>query len=251
MMEKVKDMQSDKTSSSVTVEASTETVQQLMLQSSMANVNEVPQKVVAGATYFYGKVIKRVFDVLLAIILGIPASLIIMLCYIAIKLETRGPAFFVQERPGYKGKIFKILKLRTMIVDTEHNGRMLTDMERVTKCGKIIRACSFDELPQIFNILIGQMSFIGPRPLLVQYLPLYSNEQMRRHDVFPGISGWAQVNGRNELTWEQKFERDCWYVDHVSFGLDMKILKMTIVNVLNHQGINAGLNDTMEIFKEK
>ncbi|MEG2623280.1 MAG: sugar transferase, partial [Clostridia bacterium] len=134
------------------------------------------------------------------------------------------------------------------IVETEHDGRQLSDMERMTKSGRIIRACSFDELPQIFNILLGQMSFIGPRPLLVRYLPLYSAEQMRRHDILPGISGWAQVNGRNELTWEQKFERDVWYVDNMSFKLDVKILVLTIMNVLKHRGINAGVNDTMQAF---
>ncbi len=136
-----------------------------------------------------------------------------------------------------------------MIVETERNGKPLSDMERMTKTGKIIRKCSFDELPQLLNVLKGEMSFIGPRPLLISYLPLYSKEQMRRHEVRPGISGWAQVNGRNELTWEQKFERDVWYVDHVSFRLDMKILYMTIRNVLNHSGINAGVGETMELFK--
>ncbi len=193
--------------------------------------------------------VKRFIDIILSLILLIPAGLIISACYIFIKIETRGPAFFVQERPGNKGRIFKILKLRTMIVETERDGRELSDMERMTKVGRIVRACSFDELPQIFNILLGQMSFIGPRPLLVRYLPLYSPEQARRHDVLPGISGWAQVNGRNELTWNQKFERDVWYVDHMSFPLDMKILFMTIKNVLKHQGINAGVNDTMQVFQ--
>ncbi len=192
--------------------------------------------------------VKRIMDILLSILLLIPASIIIIFCYIAIKLETRGPAFFVQERLGYKGTIFKILKLRTMTAEAERNGQELSDIERITKIGMIIRACSFDELPQLFIILKGQMSFIGPRPLLVQYLPLYSPEQMRRHDVLPGLSGWAQVNGRNELTWEQKFERDVWYVDHMSARLDMKILFMTIRNVLRHQGINAGVNDTMQVF---
>lgn len=192
--------------------------------------------------------VKRGIDILLSILLLFPAMLIVGCCYIAIKLETKGPAFFVQERPGYKGKIFKIVKLRTMMVETEQDGRELTDMDRITKAGKLIRACSFDELPQIFNILLGQMSFIGPRPLLVRYLPMYSKAQMRRHDVLPGISGWAQVNGRNELTWTQKFERDVWYVEHMSFVLDIKILIMTIVNVLKHQGVNAGVNDTMNDF---
>lgn len=202
-----------------------------------------------GSKGFYYRYIKRIIDVIGAILLSIPSSLIIGLCYIAVKIETKGSAFFVQERPGKNGKIFKIYKLRTMIVETERDGKLLSDMERMTKSGRIIRKCSLDELPQLLNILKGEMSFIGPRPLLVSYLPLYSTEQMRRHEVCPGISGWAQVNGRNELTWEQKFERDVWYVDHVSLKLDIKILFMTIKNVLNHSGINAGVGETMELFK--
>jgi lipopolysaccharide/colanic/teichoic acid biosynthesis glycosyltransferase len=174
--------------------------------------------------------------------------LIITACYLGIKVETRGSAFFVQERPGRDGRVFRIYKLRTMIVATERNGVPLSDMERMTKTGRVIRALSFDELPQLLNILKGDMSFIGPRPLLVQYLPLYSKEQARRHEVQPGISGWAQVNGRNEISWEQKFERDVWYVDHVSLGLDMKIFWMTILNVLNRQGINSDGKDTMRAF---
>lgn len=192
--------------------------------------------------------LKRVLDLLLALLLLPLALLIVSLCYAGIKLESHGPAFFVQERPGYKGKIFRIYKLRTMSVETERNGVPLSDMERMTRMGRVIRACSFDELPQLYNILRGEMSFIGPRPLLVKYLPLYTKEQMRRHDVLPGISGWAQVNGRNEISWEQKFERDVWYVDHVCFRLDVKIFWMTICNVLRREGINSGSNDTMAAF---
>lgn len=192
--------------------------------------------------------VKRLLDILLTLILIFPATLLIAVCYVVIIVETRGPAFFVQERPGYKGKVFKIYKLRTMIAETQRDGRELSDMERLTKSGRIIRMLSLDELPQLFNVLAGQISFIGPRPLLVRYLPLYSKEQMRRHDVLPGISGWAQVNGRNEISWEQKFERDVWYVDHMSFGLDLKILWLTIWNVLHRSGINAGVNETMEAF---
>lgn len=195
--------------------------------------------------------VKRGFDIILSLILLIPSGIIITLCCIAIKLETKGPAFFIQKRPGYKGKVFKLIKLRTMIVETERDGRVLSDMERITKSGRIIRDCSFDELPQIFNILLGQMSFIGPRPLLVKYLSLYSTDQMRRHDVLPGISGWAQVNGRNELTWEQKFERDLWYVDHMSLWLDLRIIGLTIKNVIERRGINTGVNDTMAEFSDK
>lgn len=196
----------------------------------------------------YRRYVKRSLDLLLAYVLAIPALLLVGLCYVAIKGETRGPAFFVQERPGYKGRIFRILKLRTMIVETECNGRQLSDMERMTRTGRIVRALSLDELPQILNILKGEMSFIGPRPLLPEYLPLYNEEQMRRHDVRPGISGWAQVNGRNEICWEHKFERDVWYADHMSFVLDLKIFWMTIMNVLKRQGVNAGVNDTMRVF---
>ena len=192
--------------------------------------------------------IKRILDFDFALILLIPAFVIVSFCYAAIKIETKGPAFFVQERPGYKGKIFKIYKLRTMRVETEENGRKLNDAERITRIGGIIRTYSFDELPQLLNVLKGEMSFIGPRPLLPEYLPLYSKEQMRRHDVLPGISGWAQVNGRNEISWEQKFERDVYYVDHISFGLDVKILFMTIKSIFQHQGINAGVGETMMKF---
>ncbi|MBQ7255578.1 MAG: sugar transferase [Oscillospiraceae bacterium] len=191
---------------------------------------------------------KRFLDLLFSVILGIPALVIVGACYVAIKLETKGPVFFVQERPGKNGKPFRLYKLRSMIVETERDGRVLSDFERMTKSGRIIRKLSFDELPQILNILRGDMSFIGPRPLLMRYLPRYTPEQARRHEVRPGISGWAQVNGRNELTWEQKFENDVWYVDHVSFGLDIKIFWMTIVNVLKHQGINAGADETMGEF---
>lgn len=192
--------------------------------------------------------VKRLMDIMLALVLIVPASVIIALCALGVRLETKGPALYARKRPGYKGKLFTIYKLRSMIVDTHHDGRPLTDMERITKTGRIIRACSFDELPQLFNILKGEMSFIGPRPLLPEYLPLYNAEQARRHDVLPGLSGWAQVNGRNELTWEQKFERDVWYVDHVSFLLDVRIFWMTIVNVLRREGINSGVDDTMGDF---
>ena len=217
----------------------------MQTQTESGTIDYTPAKPLYSRPYAY---IKRFIDLLLTLLLLIPAFLLIAICYIAIKLETRGPAFFVQERPGYKGKIFKIYKLRTMIVDTRKDGRELSDMERITKTGRLVRGLSLDELPQLYNVLLGQMSFIGPRPLLVRYLSLYSKEQMRRHDVLPGISGWAQVNGRNELNWEQKFERDVWYVDHMSFRLDMKILWMTIMNVLKRKGINAGVSETMVPF---
>lgn len=201
-----------------------------------------------GKDGIYCRYIKRALDLLLAVVLCIPALPIVLLCYLGIKLETRGPAFFLQERPGKNGKIFLLYKLRTMIEETERDGVVLSDMERITKVGRVIRACSFDELPQIWNVLKGDMSFIGPRPLLEKCLPLYTEQQMHRHDVLPGISGWAQVNGRNELSWEQKFERDVWYVNNFSFALDVKILLMTIRNVFMRSGINAGVNETMMEF---
>ena len=202
-----------------------------------------------GKDGIYCRYIKRALDLLLAVALCIPAVPIVAACYLGIKLETRGPAFFLQERPGKNGKIFLLYKLRTMIEETERDGVVLSDMERITRVGRVIRACSFDELPQIWNVLKGDMSFIGPRPLLEKYLPLYTPEQMHRHDVLPGISGWAQVNGRNELSWEEKFERDVWYVNNVSFALDMKILFMTIRNVFQRSGVNAGVNETMMEFR--
>ena len=202
-----------------------------------------------GSSGIYCRYLKRVCDILLVLVLMTPALLIILACYLSIKIETRGPAFFIQKRPGKKGTIFSLYKLRTMIVATERGGKGLTDMERMTKIGRVIRALSLDELPQLWNIFVGNMSFIGPRPLLIQYLPLYTPEQARRHDVLPGISGWAQVNGRNELTWEDKFRHDVWYVDNVSVGLDLRIVFLTIINVLNRSGINAGVNETMEPFK--
>lgn len=200
-------------------------------------------------TNWYAVLIKRLLDVLLALILGIPALLIVSLSALLIRLETGGGAFFVQTRPGLHGKPFQLFKLRSMISETERNGKPLSDMERVTKTGRIIRVLSIDELPQLLNILKGDMSFIGPRPLLMQYLPLYNEEQARRHLVRPGVSGWAQVNGRNALSWEEKFKLDTWYVDHISFGLDLKIVWMTIVNTLKRKGINAGEETTMQPFQ--
>ena len=202
-----------------------------------------------GSGSVYNRVVKRVLDLLAAFVLSIPAAVLVGLCALAVKLESPGPAFFCQERPGKDGRIFRIYKLRTMIVETERDGRALGDMERMTRSGRIMRACSLDELPQLWNILRGDMSFIGPRPLLVSYLPLYSQQQRRRHEVRPGISGWAQVNGRNLLSWEEKFKLDVWYVDHVSLGLDMKIFWLTIRNVFRRDGINADGEDTMPDFQ--
>lgn len=157
-------------------------------------------------------------------------------------------AFFTQERPGKNNKIFKVIKFKTMTDERDENGNLLPDEKRLTKVGKFVRSTSIDELPQLINVLKGDMALIGPRPLLPQYLPLYNQKQIRRHEVRPGITGWAQVNGRNAISWTKKFELDVWYVDHVSFLLDLKIIFLTIKKVFVREGISSGTNATMEPF---
>lgn len=194
---------------------------------------------------------KRVFDfiiVLIAIICISPFMLVIMLwLYFANK---GAGVFFAQERPGKDGKIFKVLKFKSMTDERDANGKLLPDMQRITKVGKFVRSTSIDELPQLFNVLKGDMALIGPRPLLVQYLPLYSPEQARRHEVRPGITGWAQVNGRNTISWAEKFKLDVWYVDHCTLWIDMKIIFITIKKVLCRSDINtkSGQSATMPTF---
>ena len=157
-------------------------------------------------------------------------------------------AFFTQERPGRNGKIFKVIKFKTMTDERDVNGDLLPDEQRLTKVGKLIRSTSVDELPQLINVLKGDMALIGPRPLLPQYLPLYNKEQARRHEVRPGITGWAQVNGRNAISWAKKFELDVWYVDHCSFILDLRIIILTIKKVFVREGISSETSATMEPF---
>lgn len=195
------------------------------------------------------KYIKRAMDFLVAVILLTVLSPLMLLAATLIAVNRDGPILFKQKRPGKDGKIFTVYKFRTMSTALiDRNGKELSDFERMTKIGKILRKTSIDELPQLFNIIKGDMSFIGPRPLLTEYLGLYSPEQMRRHEVLPGISGWAQVNGRNTLTWEQKFAYDIYYVDHYSFSMDMKIFFKTIENVLRQDGINSENDNTMKKF---
>lgn len=195
------------------------------------------------------KYIKRIMDLLTAVLLTIVLSPLMLLSAILIAANRDGPVLFKQKRPGKNGKIFTVYKFRTMSTKLcDENGRELSDFERMTKIGRILRKTSVDELPQLFNIIKGDMSFIGPRPLLIEYLDLYSTEQMRRHDVLPGISGWAQVNGRNALTWDEKFSYDIYYVDHYGFLMDMKIFFKTIQNVIRQDGINSGKENTMEKF---
>lgn len=195
------------------------------------------------------KYIKRAMDFLVAVILLTVLSPLMLLAATLIAVNRDGPILFKQKRPGKDGKIFTVYKFRTMSTALiDRNGKELSDFERMTRIGKILRKTSIDELPQLFNIIKGDMSFIGPRPLLTEYLGLYSPEQMRRHEVLPGISGWAQVNGRNTLTWEQKFAYDIYYVDHYSFLMDMKIFFKTIENVLRQDGINSENDNTMKKF---
>lgn len=196
---------------------------------------------------------KRLIDIVLSLTAIISISPILLALIVLLYFSNEGAGvFFLQERPGLKGKIFKVIKFKTMNDRKGKDGKLLPDLLRITKVGKLVRATSLDELPQLFNVLKGDMSLIGPRPLLKQYLPLYSTEQMRRHDVRPGISGWAQVNGRNNLTWGEKFKLDVWYVDHVSFLLDVRIVAMTICKVFKQESINnvnvAGDNITEPAF---
>ncbi|WP_027364671.1 sugar transferase [Desulfotruncus alcoholivorax] len=193
-------------------------------------------------------IVKRLLDLSFAIILLMLVSPIMVCAALAIKIDSPGSVLFRQKRPGKNGKIFTVFKFRTMRMETKKDGRLLSDMERMTKVGSLLRKSSIDELPQLFNILRGEMSFIGPRPLLIQYLDHYTPEQMRRHEVTPGISGWAQVNGRNTINWNEKFNLDIWYVDHISFCLDAKIFFMTVWNVLSRKGINNSQVDTMPFF---
>ena len=164
-------------------------------------------------------------------------------------VANNGKIWFVQERPGKNGRSFRVIKFKTMTDECDADGNLLPDDKRLTALGKFIRKTSLDEIPQLFNVLLGHMSFVGPRPLLKEYLPLYNEAQRRRHEVKPGITGWAQVNGRNTLSWEQKFSYDIWYVDHISFVLDVKILFLTILKVLKAEGISSESSLTMEKFR--
>lgn len=191
---------------------------------------------------------KRVFD-LTAVTLGlILLSPFIVSIGILVRLLLGTPIFFRQTRPGYKGKPFSIYKFRTMTGARNENGTLLPDSARLTRFGRFLRSVSLDELPELFNILRGEMSLVGPRPLLMEYLPRYSPEQMRRHDVMPGLTGWAQINGRNAITWQDKFKLDVWYVDHWSFWLDIKILWLSLWKVFSRQDVSQPGQATTEYF---
>lgn len=191
---------------------------------------------------------KRTFDFLVSLFTLVILLPLLIFVGLLIRLKLGSPILFTQERPGLNGKTFKMMKFRTMLDGKDKQGNPLPDDERMTKFGALLRSTSLDELPGLFNVLKGDMSLVGPRPLLMQYLPLYSKEQARRHNVRPGITGWAQVNGRNAISWEDKFKFDVWYVDNISFWLDIKILVLTVKKVIIKEGISADEHVTMPLF---
>lgn len=194
------------------------------------------------------KYIKRILDIISSLLAIIILSPLLAVTVVLVKTKLGSPVLFKQERPGKDEKIFTLMKFRTMTDERDENGELLPDEVRLTKFGKFLRSTSIDELPELFNILKGDMSVIGPRPLLVEYIPRYNEHQHRRHEVRPGLSGWAQVNGRNTVSWEDKFDMDVHYVDNYSFAMDVKILFMTVLNVLKKEGISSETSATMEVF---
>ena len=194
------------------------------------------------------KYIKRILDIISSLLAIIILSPLLAVTAVLVKTKLGSPVLFKQERPGKDEKIFTLMKFRTMTDERDENGELLPDEVRLTKFGKFLRSTSIDELPELFNILKGDMSVIGPRPLLVEYIPRYNEHQHRRHEVRPGLSGWAQVNGRNSISWEEKFDLDVEYVDNYSFAMDVKILFMTVLNVLKKEGISSETSATMEVF---
>jgi len=192
--------------------------------------------------------LKRAFDLIVSLLTLILLSPLLTLIASLVRLKLGSPIIFRQQRPGLRGEPFTIYKFRTMTGERDTQGNLLSDSERLTPFGQFIRSTSLDELPELFNVLKGNMSLVGPRPLLMQYLDRYTPEQMRRHEVKPGITGWAQVNGRNAITWEQKFALDVWYVDHQSLWLDLKIIALTIWKILKREGISQPGQATMEEF---
>jgi sugar transferase EpsL len=193
--------------------------------------------------------VKRLSDLLLACVALVVLSPVMLVVSVLIAIQLGFPILFRQKRPGYLGQIFTIYKFRTMREDHDDQGNLLSDDQRLTRLGRFLRSTSLDELPELINVLKGEMSIVGPRPLLVQYLPLYNPEQTRRHTVLPGITGWAQVHGRNAITWQEKFNLDVWYVDHWSVWLDLKIIALTIVKVLRREGISQPGQATAEPFQ--
>ena len=192
---------------------------------------------------------KRFFDFILSLIVIIMLSPVYLIVIVLVRIKLGSPVFFTQKRPGKDEKIFKMYKFRTMTNEVDENGNLLPDDKRLTKFGKLLRSTSLDELPELFNILKGDMSIVGPRPLLVRYLPLYNEYQKHRHDARPGFTGWAQCNGRNSISWEEKFDLDVYYVNHITFLLDVKIIFKTVKTVLCREGISSEASATMEEFR--
>ena len=192
---------------------------------------------------------KRFFDFILSLIAIIMLSPVYLIVRVLVRIKLGSPVFFTQKRPGKDEKIFKMYKFRTMTNEVDENGNLLPDDKRLTKFGKLLRSTSLDELPELFNILKGDMSIVGPRPLLVRYLPLYNEYQKHRHDARPGFTGWAQCNGRNSISWEEKFDLDVYYVNHITFLLDVKIIFKTVKTVLCREGISSEASATMEEFR--
>ena len=197
----------------------------------------------------YRKYIKRLLDIVVSAGALVVLSPVLIAVTVWLHFANRGAgAFFTQRRPGLHGKVFRIYKFKTMTDERDSDGNLLPDMRRLTRVGRFVRSTSIDELPQLFNVLLGDMSLIGPRPLLEKYLPLYSAEQRRRHDVRPGITGWAQCHGRNAISWTERFKLDVWYVDHVSFRTDLEVIFTTVKSVLRREGISQEGQATMEAF---
>lgn len=196
----------------------------------------------------YPLLIKPLFDRLIALLVLLISSPILLIIGIFLLITNKGRVWFTQPRPGLNEEIFSVIKFRTMTDERDESGKLLPDGKRLTRIGKFIRRTSIDELPQLINVLKGDMSLVGPRPLLIEYLSLYNEQQHLRHQVKPGITGWAQVNGRNAISWEERFEFDRWYVNNISCGLDLKILFLTLFKVLKSEGINSAKSSTMEKF---
>lgn len=203
---------------------------------------------IALSALFYRVFFKRFYDMFFSGLGILILSPVLLILIVLGAIKMKGNPFFTQARPGKKGKIFKLVKFRTMTCEKDENGNLLPDEKRLTKYGKLLRSTSLDELPELFNIFVGHMSIVGPRPLLVQYLPLYNDEQRHRHDVRPGLTGLAQVNGRNAISWEEKFKLDVRYVRTYSLGLDVKILCKTVLSVFKREGISSETSATMEFF---
>ena len=200
----------------------------------------------------YRNFFKRFLDIILSFLALVCLSWLILIFIVLLHFATKGAGvFFLQPRPGKDARIFKVIKFKTMTDEKDSSGNLLPDEKRLTRIGKFVRSTSIDELPQLINVLKGDMSLIGPRPLLVQYLPLYSPEQARRHEVRPGITGWAQCHGRNAISWTEKFKLDVWYVDHCSFATDLKIVFITAQKVILRKDINSATSATMEYFNGK